>query len=243
MQGAKMDTTIDTLRKNMLLDGMDGEAMSHLKPELQAVELSKGAALASSGLPAEYCYFITTGIASVIATSPEKKASEVGLVGWEGVTPLSPILGGKRSAFDVRMQVAGQALRVPAKALQAMVHDVPSIREILNKYIQTFIVQTGFTSLANANHTIEERLARWLLMCHDRVSGDRIPLTHEFLAILLAVRRPSVTTALHVLEGRRFIRSERSLVTVRDRSGLENFARDSYGSVEKEYRELIGEFR
>lgn len=94
--------------------------------------------------------------------------------------------------------------------------------------------------MSNAVHPIDERLARWLLMCHDRTIGNEMALTHEFLSIMLAVRRPSVTTALHVLEGNGFIQAERGYITVRDRHGLEDFARDSYGRPDAEYRRLIG---
>lgn len=127
--------------------------------------------------------------------------------------------------------------------LQQALEAVPSLRRLLNRYVQTFIVQAAFTSLANANHSIEPRLARWILMCHDRIDGDHIGLTHEFLALMLSVRRASITNALHELEGRLLIWSERSMVTVRDRAGLEEFVGDSYGRAEREYRRLIGELK
>lgn len=101
-------------------------------------------------------------------------------------------------------------------------------------------MQTSYTALSNAVHPVDERLARWLLMCHDRVDGDELALTHEFLSLMLAVRRPSVTTALHVLEGNRFITAERGYITIRDRRRLEEFAGDAYGRPEAEYKRLIG---
>lgn len=104
-------------------------------------------------------------------------------------------------------------------------------------------MQTSHTALSNAVHPIEERLARWILMCDDRSDAGEMPLTHEYMSIMLAVRRPSVTTSLHVLEGNGFIRAERGCVIVRDRAGLEEFAGDAYGSPEREYRRLIGSMR
>jgi CRP-like cAMP-binding protein len=95
--------------------------------------------------------------------------------------------------------------------------------------------------LSNAVHSVDERLAKWLLMAHDRVIGDEFSLTHDYIAIMLAVRRPSVTTSLHVLEGNGFIRSERKLITIRNRAALEEFARDAYGRPEQEYRRLFGD--
>ena len=102
------------------------------------------------------------------------------------------------------------------------------------------MVQMTFSVLANAVHHVEERLARWLLMVHDRSDGDDLALTHAFMGVMLSVRRPSVTTALHVLEGNRFIRAERGYVTIRDRAALELFAGDAYGRPEEEYRRLLG---
>ncbi len=118
---------------------------------------------------------------------------------------------------------------------------MPVFSNLLARYIQAFGSQISFTALSNAVHSIDERLARWLLMCHDRVDGDEIALTHEFISLMLAVRRPSVTTALHVLEGYKLIRSERGRITIRDRQALETFAGDAYGKPEQEYSRLIGD--
>lgn len=114
------------------------------------------------------------------------------------------------------------------------------MKKLLMRYLQTLTTQTAFTALSNAVHHIHERLARWILMCHDRVDGDEIAVTHEFLALMMAVRRPSVTTALHVLEGDLFIKNERGFIIMRDRPALEAFAADTYGKPEEEYRRLIG---
>ena len=114
---------------------------------------------------------------------------------------------------------------------------------LLLRFVQALSTQTAFTALSNAVHQIDERLARWILMCDDRLDGADMPLTHEFMSIMLAVRRPSVTTALHILEGNRLIRAERGCIVVRDRAGLEEFAGDSYGVPEREYERLIGPLR
>ena len=127
-----------------------------------------------------------------------------------------------------------------AEVLRKAAEASTTLRNLLLRYAQAFSVQTSFTALSNAVHPIEERLARWLLMCHDRVEGNEVPLTHEFLSLMLAVRRPTVTTALHVLEGNRFITAERGLITIRDRPRLEEFAGNSYGRAETEYERLIG---
>jgi CRP-like cAMP-binding protein len=119
----------------------------------------------------------------------------------------------------------------------------PALRKLLSRYAQAMAIQTSFTALSNAVHNVEERSARWILMAHDRTDGDQIALTHDFLSIMLAVRRPSVTTALHALEGRHFIVSERALITIRDRAALESIAGDAYGTPEREYVRLVGPLR
>lgn len=138
------------------------------------------------------------------------------------------------------MQVSGEGFRVESPVLAALIETRPGLRKILIRYAQSMHIQTCFTALSNALHGIEERLARWLLMCHDRTDGDEIEITHEFLSVMLAVRRSSVTTALHVLEGNRFIKSERGLITVINRPALEAYAHDTYGPPEREYQRLIG---
>lgn len=238
-----MDKALYAAGNNILLARLDEEARRHLAPHLEPLGLPRGFALSTSGYQVKYCYFIEEGIASIIARSAAERSSDVGFVGREGIVPLTPILDSTHATFDIFVQLEGRGSRIAVEPLQEALKAVPSLRRLLNHYVQTFIIQAAFTSLANANHSIESRLARWILMCHDRIDGDRIGLTHEFLALMLSVRRASITTALHDLEGRLLILSERSAVTVRDRAGLEEFAGDSYGRAEQEYRRLIGEFK
>lgn len=142
---------------------------------------------------------------------------------------------------EVFVQVEGTAQRIPLSRLLAALPENPVFSNLLARFIQTFASQICYTALCNANCQVDERLARWLLMCHDRVDGDEIALTHDFISSRLSVRRPSITTALHVLEGRKFVRAERGRVTIRDRKGLEEFAGGFYGKAEEEYRRLIGD--
>jgi CRP-like cAMP-binding protein len=116
------------------------------------------------------------------------------------------------------------------------------VRALLLRYAHVFMVQVAATALADGRYSIEQRLARWLLMCHDR-NGDDLALTHEFLALMLGVRRPGVTESLHILEGERMIKAQRGLITILDRQKLEARAGDSYGTPEAEYERLIGPFR
>ena len=188
----------------------------------------------------DHAWFPDTAVGSIIAISPEGHEVEAGLFGRDGVSPAQSILGVRTIPYRIIIQVAGSGHRMPADALVAALNESATMRDLFNRYLQTLTTQTAYTALSNAIHQIDERCARWLLMVHDRVEGDEIQLTHEFLSLMLAVRRPSVTTALHVLEGNRLIRADRGWVTIRDRAALEEFAGDAYGRSENEYRDLLG---
>ncbi len=228
---------------NYLLSRLDETERRSLLERAERVPLPKGMALLRPNAPAEHVYFPTSGIASVIVVSPEGNRSETGVVGREGFTPMSVVLETATLPFEIFMQVEGEGYRISPQALVDIFALHVPIRTMLLKYVQAFFVQSAFTSLSNATHHVDERLARWLLMCHDRSDGDHMILTHEFIALMLSVRRPSVTTALHILEGNRLIVSERNIVTIRDRAALEQFASDSYGLSEREYERLLGPLR
>ena len=136
-------------------------------------------------------------------------------------------------------QVAGDALRMPAKELRKAIDASDSLRNSLLKFVQVFMVQTAHTAIANARAHIDQRLARWILMAHDRTCDDTLPLTHEFLALMLGVRRAGVTEALHSLKQRKLINTGRNQIHVVNRKGIEKAAGSAYGVPEKEYRRLI----
>jgi CRP-like cAMP-binding protein len=118
--------------------------------------------------------------------------------------------------------------------------ETPSLRVSLLRFVQAFIVQTAHTAAANARAKVEERLARWLLMAHDRVDGDVLPLTHEFLSLMLGVRRPGGTVAFHLLEQKGLVSTKRALIAIDDRAGLEQLAHGFYGVPEAEHLRLTG---
>ncbi|MGU3407919.1 Crp/Fnr family transcriptional regulator [Methylobacterium brachiatum] len=152
-------------------------------------------------------------------------------------TPL--VLSTDRGPFTTFIQGEGEALRISAADLRAALDASSALRDLLGRYVQSFIVQIGGTTYANSDLTIEGRLARWLLMYQDRFEQDDLPITHEFLSLMLGVRRPGVTTATHVLEGAGTIRTQRGRITVLDREKLEDMAGDAYGAAEAEYERLI----
>ncbi|MCO5734013.1 Crp/Fnr family transcriptional regulator [Rhizobium sp. SSA_523] len=203
------------------------------------MELPKGMQLAQAGVEVDHVYFLGGGIASAVAVSPQGKRAEAGLFGREGFLPLAGSVAGQDAETDIIMQLEGWGWRLSASTFIRLQQDMPDLRELVMRAILAFTAQIAATALSNAVHTVDERLTRWLLMCHDRVDGDEIALTHEFLALMLAVRRPSVTSALHVLEGHGFIRSERGRTTIRNRPAMERFAEDAYGQAEVAYERLM----
>jgi CRP-like cAMP-binding protein len=225
---------------NWLLAKLSSEDLSLLQPHLEPVILERGDVLITPNQPIEHVYFIEAGITSIIANTAGGKRIEIGLTGRDGLAGTPVLLGVDSTPHETFMQVAGAGRRIEASKLQEAIHQSPSLHSLLLRYVQAFTIQTSHTALSNGSHKIEERLARWLLMCHDRLDGDDLPLTHEFIALMLGVRRVGVTEALNILEERGIVRGERGNIVLLDRARLEETAGDSYGVPEAEYHRLIG---
>lgn len=225
--------------QNRILSMLPGSSRRRAFAQVDFVRLEKHQRLATMGEPISYVYFLNSGIGSVLLTSSNGKSSEAGVFGNEGFSPSSLAVGGSRSPFDVVVQVEGDAYRMQANAFRKILAEDRTVEKIILRYVHVFAVQAAYTAHSNALDNVDVRLGRWLLMCHDRVPSNRIELTHDYLALMLAVRRPSVTTSLHVLEGEGFVRSTREVITIRNREALENFVGSSYGAAEHEYRVLV----
>jgi CRP-like cAMP-binding protein len=211
-----------------------------LEPHLTAVELPLRKLLEASNRRIDHIYFIERGFASVVASSPGLRNTEVGIVGNEGLTGVAVIMATDRSPHETYMQSEGFGHRISVAHFRSAMDESASLRQVLLHYAHAFVVQIAFTALANGRSKIEERLARRLLMAHDRVGGDELTLTHELLAIMLGVRRPGVTTALSVLEDKGLIKPKRGAISVLDRAGLTAAANGAYGVPEAEFRRLFG---
>ena len=200
--------------------------------------------LVAANAPVEHVYFPESGIASIVSHLPHSGPTEVGIFGRDGMSATCLLLGVDTSPLETFVQIdEATALRIDAGRFLDVVAESRSLHAILMRYIQCFIMQVTHCAVSNAHHPVEVRLARWLLMCHDRTDGDELRLTHEFMAMMIGSRRSGVTVALHVLEGARMIVSQRSRVTIIDRPRLEDFAGEAYGPPEAEYRRLVGPIR
>ena len=225
--------------RNRLLRAMTPADFERLAARLEPIELPRRFVLSSANRPIDHTYFLESGIGSIVVESVGGRAAEICIVGSDGMVPNTAVLGATSLPFAIFMQMAGHGHRIENVHLFAAYSESISLRNLLNRYVQASTIQTAYTAFSNANHRIEQRLARWVLMCHDRSDDDTIALTHEFLSIMLGVRRQSITTTLHDLEGKRLITSARGSMIVRDRSGLEALAADAYGIPEREYDTLI----
>ena len=225
---------------NRLLSSLSKADFGLLLPDLEAVSLNLRKVLERPNKRIEDVYFPDAGFASVVAVQPKQTKVEVGLIGREGMTGLPVVLGNHKTPHETYIQAAGHGQRLNATKLRKAMAASSSLQSLLLKFVQAFMVQTAQTAISNARAKLNERLARWILMADDRIDGSRLPLTHEFLSLMLGVRRAGVTEALHALESEGLIRASRGEIIVRSRKGIERRAGGSYGIPEAEFRRLIG---
>lgn len=189
----------------------------------------------------EHVYFLESGFVSTVAITAGDGRTEVGITGREGMIGIPVLLGADRTPHETFVQAGrSMALRIGVDDFEDLVAQSSTMRGLFLRYVQAFLVQSAHSTVSNAHHRIEARLARWLLMCHDRSETDEIRLTHEFMSMMIAAQRTGVTLCLHVLEGAGMIRSKRGRVSILNRDRLEDLAGDAYGAPEAEYSRLIG---
>jgi CRP-like cAMP-binding protein len=235
-----MSTLQQSSLRNQVLAGLSPEDFAPLQPLLEPVELELRRVLIEPNQPIEHVSFHERGYTSVTANGHANKI-EVGLIGREGMVGVPVALGVRTTPLQFFIQLAGDGLRMTSHHLEEVIDERPSLHRVLLRYAQVMSVQSSGTAFANAEHTVETRLARWLLMCHDRIDGDDIPITHEFMAMMLGVRRAGVTTATQILEGNGLIVARRGVITVLDREKLEALADNAYGLPEAEYARQMAE--
>ena len=226
--------------ENQLLRVLGDAERVALAPHLELVPFRNGDIIARAGDPADSICFPLTGIAAVLDSLEGDRRYAVALVGREGFIGWPLVLGDGRWPHDVVMRAEhGAAMRLPASVLPELLEKHPAIRNVLLRYVGVLMTQMARTIVSSLAHSIERRMARWILLYHDRVCEDDICMTHEEFRLMLGVRRSSVTDALHKLEEDEAIRSVRGRVIVRDRNRLLRLAGDTYGFAEAEYRRLL----
>lgn len=224
--------------KNHILNALPEEDYKRLHPHLEQVKLALGDILYRSDEPIKYVYFPHDAMASVIATTTEGQSAEIGVIGREGVVGVDVLMGVDSTTNECMIQLPDTALRIKTEIIRREFKQGGALHDILLRYMHALMMQISQTALCNRLHAVEQRLSRWLLMCHDRSASDELMLTQEFLSIMLGVNRPTVSTTAVILQGGGFIKYSRGKITIIDREGLEDFTCDCYQTVKQEYDHL-----
>ena len=224
--------------KNHILNALSDKDYQRLHPHLEPVKLNLGEVIYQPDERIKYVYFPDNAMASVIATTSEGECAEVGVIGREGVVGVDVLMGVDSTSNEVLIQLADGALRIKTELIRNEFKQGGALHDILLRYMHALMMQISQTALCNRLHSVEQRLSRWLLMCHDRSATDQLSLTQDFLSIMLGVNRPTVTNVAILLQGGGFIKYSRGKITIIDREGLEDFACDCYKVVKPEYDRL-----
>jgi CRP-like cAMP-binding protein len=226
--------------QNRLLAAMAPADFALLAPHLDLVTLALGEAVITPDTPITHVHFVEQGIVSCIGVSADGERIELGVVGREGLVGLPILLDADQTPDEARVQILGLAWAIPAGALRGALQHSPTLHRRLFRYAQVAHLQVASTALANGRYKVERRLARWLLMCHDRVEDDDLPTTQQFLSLMLGVQRTSLTAVVGGLVRDGLITTQRGTITICDRAGLLALAGAAYGQPEAEYERLLG---
>ena len=226
--------------RNGLLAALPADDLARLRPRLQPVELPFDQTIFPAEGKIDAVLFPESGMVSLVAMLEGGEQVEVGIAGREGLVGLPLVFGDDRSLVEARVQMEGTALRLDAAALRDAMQESPALRALLHRYALFFQAQMTMTAACNARHAIELRLCRWLLIAHDRAGADEFPMTHEFVSMMLGVRRPGVSLAAGVLQKAGLIRYVRGRMAVADRPGLEAASCECYHTARREFARLLG---
>lgn len=219
---------------NRLLAGLPKKEYQRLLPELENVPLTFGDILYEPGDTIGHVYFPDNGIISLLSKVERQKVLEVGIVGNEGVAGLPVILGVSVSLNRGLVQSAGTAMKMKATVLQKEFRREGVLQRLMHRYLHSLLTQISQSAVCNRFHLVEARLARWLLMTHDRVGSDEFRLTQEFLSNMLGVRREAVSKSAGELQKRKFVNYSRGHITILNRAGLEAITCQCYRIIKDE---------
>jgi CRP-like cAMP-binding protein len=218
--------------RNVILLALPAEEYGLIRPYLELVDLPHYFLLHESGDKIRFAYFLNEGMASLVVVSRDGHSVEVGITGREGMIGLPLTAGIQSACFRAIMQIPGSGVRVPADIFEQRLPSLPTLRSKLARYTLMHALQVGQIAACNRLHELDKRLARWLLMCQDRVDSESLRLTHEFLAQMLGTGRPSVSLAAGILEREGLIENLRGRMKIVNRKQLENAACECYGVIQ-----------
>lgn len=226
---------------NQLISGLPQDARQRWLPQLERVELPRGLALHESGSQMSHAFFPTTAVVSLVYETAEGGAMELAVVGNEGFVGVELLLGGGSTPSRAVVQMAGEALRLPAPTLKGEIAPGGAAANLMLRYTMALIAQVAQAGVCNRHHSLAQRLSRWLLMRVDRTPGNEVEATQEQIAHLLGVRREGVTAGTHRLQRLGLISCTRGHIRVLDREGLETQCCQCYEVIKSEYERLLHE--
>jgi CRP-like cAMP-binding protein len=227
------------LIRNWVLNNVPDEEFQRILPHLEVVNLIQGATVLRQDADVEHAIFPNSGLVSLLVMMTEGRSSEASVTGCEGMVGIGLLAGLTRSLHSGVVQVAGEAVRITADRLRDCLQKTPMFREMITNFCVIQLMLISQTAACNRLHPLEKRLARWLLLCQDRLSSETIRTTHDLLATLLGTDRPSITLAAQKMQSEGLIRTTRGHLTVVDRRQLEQFSCECYAAG-AQFNRLLG---
>ncbi len=225
---------ISEFSSNHILSTLSPEEVERLRPHLEPIELPSGKVLFRPDETIEYVYFPENGMVSVVAYTEDGHGAEVGVIGREGFAGMDVVMGSDTTLNEHMIQMPDRGWRMKTSVIREEFERCSDFQQSILEFVRLMMLQVSQTALCNRLHSVEQRLSRWLLMCHDRSGSDLLSLTQEFLGIMLGSNRTTVTQAAIELQDRNLIEYNRGKITVKDRKGLEKTACDCYQNVRHE---------
>jgi CRP-like cAMP-binding protein len=235
-----MSETVRQPTENKILAALPREDYERIAPHLKQLNLPKGKVLYISEQRIEHMYFPIGSMISLVAQLSDGASIEVGVTGFEGMVGLPVVLGVDRSPHECMTQIPGDAMQVKAEVIKSEFKRGGVLQDLLLRYTHSLLLTASQVATCNRVHAIGERLARWLLMSYDRVQQDELPLTQEFLGMMLGTRRAGVTEAAVILQTEGVINYRRGHITITDKQGLEESACECYRILKNDFDRLPG---
>jgi len=220
---------------NKILAALSAGEFEQFAAKLRPVHLELGETLYMPEQKIEHVYFINRGVVSILAALENGATVEAGVIGPEGMAGIPVVLGADSTPNQALIQSEGEALRMSSRDVKIEFRKGGKLRDLLLNYTHTLFTQVAQTAACNRLHSIEQRLARWLLLTQDRVGRNEFVLTQDFLSRMLGVRRAGVSVAASTLKQAGLIDYKRGIIFVSDRQGLENYSCECYRIVKEEY--------
>ena len=217
--------------RNRLLLALPTSNLKRLMPEIEYIHCQRGQVLMDADSSLDHVFFPDSGIISVVAVYADGSIIEMATIGREGCTDVQAVFGAKRSSVRLLVQIPGDAAKMSRAAFTRAMVSMPSFRILMYAYVQAFLQQILVSVACNGAHSLKERLARWLLMMRDRGDDDTLQITHDLLAEMLGVQRPTITNAARELERAGLIKRGRRQVTILDRQSLVEASCECYQLV------------